>query len=101
MFAHLGGILGYIGWLPSLIIWLTMRERGPFVREQARTALNFQITAVITYVVIAVLDAMLPLPLFFLGFIAWVLVVVFSIMGGIAANKGESYKYPFSLDLIK
>jgi uncharacterized Tic20 family protein len=101
MFAHLGGILGWVGWLPSLIIYLMYKDRGPFVKDQATTALNFQITAVIGFFAVSVLDAVLPLPLFLLNFVLYVVVVVFSVIGGMAANKGQAYRYPFSLSLVK
>src|SRR5665647_1618516 len=42
MFSHLGGIL--FGFVPALVIWLVFKERGRFVDEQAKEALNFQIT---------------------------------------------------------
>jgi uncharacterized Tic20 family protein len=101
MFAHLGGILGWVGWLPSLIIYLMYKDRGPFVKDQATTALNFQITAAIGFFALTVLDAILPLPIFLLNFALYVAVVVFSIIGGIAANRGQAYRYPFSLSLVK
>src|SRR5450756_2419921 len=57
-YAHLGGILGF---LPSLIIWLVYKDRGPFVTSEARKALNFMITATIAWVAVFVLDvAFLP-----------------------------------------
>ena len=40
-----------------------------------------------------------------IGFITyplvWVLSIVFSIMGAIAANKGQVYKYPLTIAFIK
>ena len=101
MFAHLGGILGWVGWLPSLIIYMMYKDRGPFVKDQATTALNFQITAAIGFFALTVLDVMLPLPIFLLNFALYVAVVVFSVIGGIAANRGQAYRYPFSLSLVK
>ena len=94
MLAHLGGVLGI---LPSLIIFLVFKDRGPFVKDQSREALNFQITALIGYLVLWVVSFVLPVPL---NFVLWVAVVVLSVMGGMAANKGETYRYPFALRLI-
>mgnify|MGYP003379104548 CR=1 FL=1 len=45
-----------------------------------------------------ILTFILPLPV---GLIVWVLGLVFAIMGALAANKGEAYRYPFSLRLVK
>jgi uncharacterized Tic20 family protein len=33
--------------------------------------------------------------------VAWIACVVFSILAGLAANKGETYRYPVTLRLIK
>jgi hypothetical protein len=99
-YAHLGGILGF---LPSLIIWLVYKDRGPFVTSEARTALNFMITATIAWVAVFVLDvAFLPYALAsLLNLAIWVVVVVFSIQGFQSAQKGQPFKYPFSLELVK
>src|SRR5688572_29351752 len=46
---HIGGIL--FGFLPALIGYLVLKDRGPFIREHTATALNFQITLFIAYTV--------------------------------------------------
>jgi len=99
-YAHLGGILGF---LPSLIIWLVYKDRGPFVTSEARKALNFMITATIAWVAVYILDVIfLPWPLPGLLYLAiWVVVVIFSIQGFQSAQKGQPFKYPFSLELVK
>ena len=99
-YAHLGGILGF---LPSLIIWLVYKDRGPFVTSEARKALNFMITATIAWVAVYILDVIfLPWPLpGLLYFAIWVVVVIFSVQGFQSAQKGQPFKYPFSLDLVK
>jgi uncharacterized Tic20 family protein len=99
-FAHLGGIVWI---LPSLIIWLLYKDRGPFVSSEAKKALNFMITATIAWVAVIVLDvAFLPYLLAsLLNLAIWVVVVVFSIQGFQSAQKGQPFKYPFSLELVK
>jgi len=99
-FAHLGGIIWI---LPSLIIWLVYKDRGPFVSSEAKKALNFMITATIAWVAVTVLDvAFLPYLLAsLLNLAIWVVVVVFSIQGFQSAQKGQPFKYPFSLELVK
>jgi len=99
-YAHLGGILGF---LPSLIIWLVYKDRGPFVTSEARKALNFMITATIAWVAVYILDvAFLPYLLASLPNLAiWVVVVIFSVQGFQSAQKGQPFKYPFSLELVK
>ncbi|HJS35162.1 MAG TPA: DUF4870 domain-containing protein, partial [Pseudoxanthomonas sp.] len=67
--------------------------------DQSKEALNFQITVfiafVISWILAFVLIGLLLMPL--IGIAALVL----SIIGGVKANNGEAYRYPFALRLIK
>ncbi|WBM81340.1 DUF4870 domain-containing protein [Cryobacterium breve] len=93
---HVGGIL--FEFLPALIGYLVLKDRGPFIRAHAATALNFQITLLIAYVVASILlfafIGLLLLPAI------WVLSVVFSILAALAANKGEYYTYPLTIKFV-
>ena len=93
---HVGGIL--FGFLPALIGYVVLKDRGPFIREHTATALNFQITATIAAVV------SIPLSFVIIGFFLLiavaVLIVVFSIMAAIAANNGQRYTYPLSIPFV-
>ena len=94
---HIGGIV--IGFIAPLLGYLLLKDRSPFVAQNSKNALNFQITVVIGYVVGWVLSLVL------IGFLVllavWVVSIVFSIMGAVAANRGEVYKYPLSIPFIK
>jgi uncharacterized Tic20 family protein len=99
-FAHLGGILSVV---PSLVIWLIFKDRGRFTEAEAKEALNFQITLLGVHVVAWILSATLvgaiigiPLDL-----AAWVVGIVFSILGFLKAKDGVPYRYPFAVRLIK
>jgi uncharacterized Tic20 family protein len=85
--------------LGPLIVWLVKGKEIPFVNEQGKEALNFQIT--MTLVAIAALILSLVGIGIFLGLALVVVNVVFIVLASIAANKGESYRYPVSLRLIK
>ncbi|MBG6058310.1 putative Tic20 family protein [Cryobacterium sp. MP_M5] len=93
---HIGGIL--FGFLPALIGYLVLKDRGPFIRAHTATALNFQITLLIAYVVGGILT--LVLVGFLILFAAWILTIVFGIMAALAANKGEYYTYPLTIKFI-
>ena len=95
-FAHLGGILGF---LPSLIIWLIFKDRGVRTNVEAKEALNFQITIAIAMVVSYIL--MVIVIGFILAPLVGIAAIVFSIIGFVKVNGGESYRYPFALRLIK
>lgn len=90
---HVGGIL--FAFVPALIGYLVLRDRGPFIRAHSATALNFQITLAIVYVVGSALTAI------FIGFlilpVAVVLGFIFSILAALAANRGQGYSYPLTI----
>ncbi len=97
MLAHLLGIvLGFIG---PLIIWLIKKDEHAFVDDQGKEALNFQLTLLIGWIVAFVLS------FFCIGFLLYPLLllaaVIFSILGGVKANGGEAYRYPWSIKFIK
>ena len=115
MFAHLSALLGGIitaGWAGSigcfigpLIIWLLKKDTMPFVNDQGREALNFNITVAIAFLALFLLTivtlgigALITLPLMIIIGLAW---LVLTIIAAIKANEGVAYRYPFALRLIK
>lgn len=94
--AHVGGIV--LGFLAPLVVWLVYKDRGRFVEEQSKEALNFQITIVIGYVISGI--TMIIGIGFILFFVVWVISIVFAIMAAIAVNKGQAYRYPMTLRII-
>ena len=97
-----GGIGNIVG---PLIIWLIKKDTMPFAADQAKEALNFNITLLIVGVVLIVVTlvtffiaAIITIPLGILLGIAW---LVLTIIGAMKANEGVAYRYPFALRLIK
>lgn len=103
MLAHLSALVGYIipfgNIIGPLVVWLMKKEEMPFVADQGRESLNFQITVSIALVIC------LALMCVFIGFIllpiVGILDIVFLIIAAIKANKGEVYRYPWTLRLVK
>ena len=104
MFGHLSALLGLVtaGWLcflGPLVIWLVKKDTMPFAADQAKEALNFNITvmiaAAISWILMFVLIGILLLGVLA---VAW---LVFTIIAAIKANEGVAYRYPFTLRLIK
>ena len=104
MFAHLSAFAGlvvpFVGHvLGPLVIWLIKRETMPFVNDQGKEALNFQITMTIGFVVAGVLIfafiGVLLLPLIGIADI------IMTIIAAVKANEGVAYRYPFTLRLVK
>ena len=97
MLAHLLGI--FFWFLPPLIIWLLKKDESAFIGEQAKEALNFQITLAIGYAISFVLVFILiGIPMLWA---LWIANLVLCIIAAIAASKGESYRYPLTLRLIQ
>lgn len=96
MLAHLLGLIGIVG---PLIIWLIKKDEDPFIDEQGKESLNFQITMLIALFVSG-MSAFL-----FIGCITTPILVivdiVLCIMAGMKANEGISYKYPCTIRFIK
>ncbi|MDX1530284.1 MAG: DUF4870 domain-containing protein [Rhodothermales bacterium] len=104
MIIHLSALVGFlgngIGFLAApLIIWLVKRDEDPFIDEQGKEALNFQITMAILWIVAVILVfvlvgifCLLPLAL---------LELVLPIVAGLRAREGESYRYPFTIRFIQ
>ncbi|WP_256775916.1 MULTISPECIES: DUF4870 domain-containing protein [unclassified Stenotrophomonas] len=97
--AHILGI--FTGFIGALIIWLINKDdtTKPFVIDQSKEALNFQITVAIAYIISSILVVVLIGTLMLAA--VWVANLVLCIMAAVKANNGEAYRYPFTLRLIK
>lgn len=89
----------FTGWLGPLIIWLIKKDSSAFINDQGKEVINFQITFFLAYIVSALLIFVV---------IGCVLVpalivcsLIFCIMGAMAASKGQRYRFPFAIRLIK
>jgi uncharacterized Tic20 family protein len=104
MLAHLSAFAGLIMPLAGivvgpLVVWLTRRDDSPFVAAHAKEALNFNISVLLGALVCVVLTLMFVGILLGLAlFIAW---LVLTLIAAIKASEGETYRYPFSLRLLK
>ncbi|WP_421523271.1 DUF4870 domain-containing protein [Pseudomonas yamanorum] len=85
--------------LGPLILWQVKKDTDPFIDDQGKEALNFQITVGIAWAVCFLLGFIV------IGFVLMTVLVigavVMTIIGGIKANKGVAYRYPWTLRLIK
>ncbi len=114
MFAHLSALagalltsaIGGIGCLIGpLIIWMVKKDTMAFVDDQGKEALNFNITVGIAFLALLLLSIftlgiglIIAVPLWIIIGLAW---LVFTIIAGIKANEGVTYRYPFTLRLVK
>ncbi len=84
--------------LPSLIFYLVKKDDF-FVQDQAKEALNFSITMLLAGLISSVL--IIILIGFALLFIIGVFSIIIGILGAISASKGEAYRAPLCIRLIK
>ena len=97
LLCHLLGLLtSFVG---PLILWIIKKDEDSFIEHHGREALNFQITVLIGYIVGGILT-MICIG-FFVVLAVWAVDIIFSIIACIAASKGEMYRYPVTLRLIK
>ena len=100
--AHLAPLIGYLTGvghiLIPLIIMLTRGASSTFVRDQAKEALNFQISMTV-YVIIAFVMflVLIGIPIL-IGLFIFGLVVM--IQAASASGRGEYYRYPATFRLI-
>lgn len=102
MICHISAFLGFIipfgNLLGPLIVWQMKRDLDPFIDDQGKEALNFQITVTIG-VFASILLAIVVIGLFLLALIVMVAVVLM-VIAGVKANEGQTYRYPFCLRFI-
>jgi uncharacterized Tic20 family protein len=87
--------------LAPLIMWSMKKDSMPYVDYHGKEALNFNISffiwgilAVIAGFMLFVIGLVVTVPLVFL---TW---LVLTIIGGVKANDGEYYEYPFTIRFV-
>ena len=110
MLCHLGGLASLVLFptaniILPLVIWRIKRDIDPYIDEQGREAVNFQITIFLYGVIVGVLVFLLKIILIGYLFI-WLPTLVMiaqlggSIVGGIRAHDGEKFRYPLILRFL-
>lgn len=94
---HLGGIL--FGFVVPLVFYLVKKDESAWIRHHSIQAFNFQMLILIgwvaSWVLSIVLIGVLLMPLVF------IVNIIFCILAGMAANKGEWYTYPVTIPMLK
>lgn len=99
MFCHLAALIFHI--LGPIIVWLIKKDESSFVDAHGKEAVNFQLTMLIWMMVafgltLATCGLLFPLPM-----IVGIADLVMCIIAGLAANRGEMYRYPMTIRFIK
>jgi len=103
MLAHISAVAGFIfpfgNIIGPLLIWILKKEEFPFVDDQGKEALNFQISISI-YVIISIILVfiLIGIPiLIIIGLFA----LIMTIIASISAYDGKAYRYPLTFRVIK
>lgn len=120
---HLSGLVGYLGApalfhiLAPLVIWLIMRNGKPFIDDQGKEAVNFQISLTVYALAASIIGGLIgiillvsiigiPVALLLLVIAIPIAVaftiagIVLSIVAAYNAGNGEIYRYPFTIRFI-
>lgn len=112
MAAHLSALIAFVG-IPSLIgplvVWLAKRDSDPYVATHSVHALNFNISVLIYTIVGSIalgivgivtlgIGFLLAIPVVIIALIVWLVLVI---QGGLAASRGEQFRYPMTIDFVK
>jgi len=104
MICHMVALVGLLGngigfLLGPLVVWLIKKEDDPFIDEQGKEAVNFQLTMFIA----AIISAFLILVVIgiLLLIIVGLMMIVFPIIAALKANEGEHYRYPIAIRFLK
>ena len=92
----IGNGVGFV--LGPLVVWLIKKDEYPFVEEQGKEAINFQITMIIAAIVSGILTVVVVG--FFLLVAIGIVMIAFPIVAAVKASKGEAYRYPFTIRFI-
>jgi len=108
MICHLAALAGLV--VPvvgciigPLIVWQIKKEEFPFVDEQGKEAVNFQISMSLYLLISAII--WIPLSFFCIGVLIPVAIsivdLVFLLIAAVKANDGYHYRYPLTIRFIK
>jgi hypothetical protein len=103
MIVHLSALSGYVipfgTILGPLIVWQLKKNEMPFVDDQGKEAVNFQISFLI-YALVAGILSLLLIGIFLLAALG-IAGIVLIILASVQANGGQRYRYPLTIRFIK
>ncbi|GAB4380312.1 MAG: DUF4870 domain-containing protein [Calditrichia bacterium] len=102
MFCHLSALIGFIipfgNIIGPLVVWSIKKEEYPWVNENGKEALNFQISMTIYIIISAFLVLVVIGILLLIALGIYTLIVV--VIASLKANNGETFHYPLSIRFL-
>lgn len=115
MFCHLAALAQFV--LPTLgniigplVVWLLKKQDHPFIDDQGKEAINFQISMslyswllpAVSAMLICVGVGLLLLPIAIIAVLVIAVVsIILSIMAALQASSGQPYRYPMTIRFLK
>lgn len=123
VFAHLGVLIGYfvagiLAFIAPVVIWMTYKDRSPFVVRHAKEALNHFVSFMMWLALFVLLAGVIGFAVFWTteseagGFLTGyavfllpygvlsIIALVSTVRASSAASKGQDYRYPFTVRLF-
>ena len=99
LIAFSGVVIPFGSLIGPLVIWLIKKDEMPFVDDQGKESLNFQITMLIAVIIGVLLTfVLIGIPFLIVLTIYWLVVVI---MAAVKANDGVAYRYPYVIRFLK
>lgn len=102
MFIHLSQFAGLIvpllGWILPLILWQVKKDTSVFIDNHGKIVMNWIISSLI-YAIICGILSLLLIGLFLLVALG-ICSLIFTIIGAVKANNGETWPYPLSIRFL-
>lgn len=99
LIALCGIIIPFGSVLGPIVIWVIKKNDDPFIDDQGKEAVNFQLTVLIAFIVSAIMMLVV------IGFLLMIAVAIYAlvmvIIASMKANEGIAYRYPYTIRFIK
>jgi uncharacterized Tic20 family protein len=100
---HLSPLLGIlfplIGFIVPVVIWYFKKDRSPYIDDRGKEVFNFMISAFLAVLIFTLLFfVMLGI---FLMYAFTLYTAVVSVVAAFKTSRGDDYRYPFIIRLIK
>jgi len=111
-YSQLLNLFGFFGIVVPVILWATKKQEIQGMDEHGKHVINYQLSMLLYGAIFAILFFVsIILTFLLIGFIFLIilciigiplalLLIIYPIIGGIAASKGEFYKYPLTIKFI-
>lgn len=85
----------FLGGVVTFFLWQILGKDDPFLEDQAREALNFQINVALLSLVLMASIFGLPLVI-----VLWIVACIMCLVAAMHASRGERYRYPLIFRVV-